>query len=371
MKQTKTTILTILIGLISLCGLVAQDQRKDWTDGKLTWDDFSERISLFDRQQVSELRYFLGYNTERQRFGDTVVLRHIAYAYVDRHLSWIIPVHKTEQNLRYNQVIFDIVEIHRRRLQIELDRVKSAFEIGGKFQNILHSLTRETELFQKESEYGNNLNAIVFWEQRVASELYRFRETPIPEFENRNFGLGFYLGLGTNSFTGSLGTHFSSTFNCNFGYDIAYQKHTFHIGVAFGGGTVRKDYTSKYNWQKGQGVVTATAIFSYGYAFVDNNKLKITPFVGIGVTEFSRWSQSGILDRLMSENVVLGVNADHKLRTWIKITPDPLWGLRQKGEISIRARLFIARTDFAPNLNGYSINLSLSFGGFGNFIRLK
>jgi hypothetical protein len=109
----KRKIIILLFGLFSTCELSAQYYKKEWLDGKLTWEDFTERTG---GQNISELSYFLGYNTGKQKQGDTVIVRNVAYSYMDRNLSWINPAYKTEQQLRYNQIIFDIVETYKRKL---------------------------------------------------------------------------------------------------------------------------------------------------------------------------------------------------------------------------------------------------------------
>ena len=157
------TFTKILLGLFLTSGLMAQEYQKNWNDGKLTWQDFSERSGP---NVISELKYFLGYNTLKQRFGDTTVIRFVAKGYIDKKLSWINPEFKNDQYLRYNQVIFDIVETYRRRLQYELDRLITYFEIEGKFNQIYNSCNVEIEKFQKESNEGKELNSILFWEQK-------------------------------------------------------------------------------------------------------------------------------------------------------------------------------------------------------------
>ena len=59
-KKMKVKIFFILIGLIPMCELMAQDYKKDWTEGKLTWEDFIERRG---GQNSSKLKYFLEYHT--------------------------------------------------------------------------------------------------------------------------------------------------------------------------------------------------------------------------------------------------------------------------------------------------------------------
>ncbi|MDH6312498.1 hypothetical protein M2137_001269 [Parabacteroides sp. PFB2-10] len=362
----KKVLIIILIGLISSCELVAQEYKKNWSEGALTWNDFIERRNS---QGVSELKYFLGYHARKQKFGDTTVVRNMAEAYIDRESSWINPEYKTEQFLRYNQVIFDIVEIYKRRLQLELDGASSIFDTESKLYATYAYCTNEIEQFQLESADGFNLEAIEFWEQIVSNELNRYTEKSIPEFKNRSFGYGLHAGIGAGTFSGSIADHFSPTFNFMFGFDFAYKRSIFYLNGTLAGGKVRKDYLSNDYWYEDQNFGLAVIDISYGYAFLDNKKFKLAPFAGLGITELSATNkndkENGL--RLVDYNVIFGLNADYKLRKKINLTS----AIKEKVETSIRARLYVTRANFDPNLKGYSINLTVGICGFGNMIRLQ
>lgn len=364
------TFTGILIGLILSTGLMAQEYQKNWSDGKLTWQDFSEREGV---RGISELRYFLGYNTDKQRYGDTTVLKINAKCYIDKRLSWINPAYKTEQYLRYNQVVFDIVEIHRRRLQFELDRVYTFNEIEGKFHYIYNSCTIEIDKFNEESNGGQVLSVIEFWEQETAEELNFQPDHKIPEFETRNFGYAMHAGFGSGFFTGSLGEHFAPTFNFMYGFDFAYKKSIFYLNGTLAGDKVRKDYIFAESWYEGQRANVTIIDVSYGYALIDNKKIKFSPFAGLGITEFTGKNKNDKKGepRIVDYNMIFGINIDYKIRTRLKLVPNHYFGVKEKVETSVRARLYITRAKYYEDLQGYSINLTIGLCGFGNMIRLK
>lgn len=351
-------------------GLMAQDYQKNWSDGKLTWNDFKEKES---GQNISELKYFLGYSAAKQKIGDTIVVRNKAKCYMDKKLSWINPAYKTEQYLRYNQVIFDIVEIHRRRLQIELDKVNSLSEIEGNFNDIYSSCNTEIDKLDKESNGGKDLKSIIIWENKSFEELKTYAANRIPEFEDRNFGYGLHAGFGSGFFTGSLGKTFAPTFNFMYGFDLAYKKSILYLSGSLGFDKLRKDYLSNKNWYKGQNVSFAILDVSYGYAFIDKGKIKLSPFVGFGVTEFTGENKDNKESelRITDYNVILGACLDYKIRTKLKLIPDLFVGLQEKVVTSVRAKLYITQANYYTDLKGYSINLTIGLSGFGNRIRLK
>jgi hypothetical protein len=352
-----------------MSSLFAQSNLKSWDEGKLTWADFTEKQTDLG---TSELKYFLGYKTERSKFGDTLQVRIVAYCSIDRMLSWVNPQYKTEQTLLFNQVVFDLVEIHRRKLQWELDMVRSVLDYESKYWFIINACSKEIDRYTKESNGGQDLSIIHLWQQKVTNELNVLPIGQTPNYTPTQFGYGMHFGIGSGLLSGSLGKHFGPTFNFTFGFEIAYGKSFFLMNGTLAGDKVLNEYISSGTWDKGQTAAVAILDLSYGYSIPINPKIKITPFVGLGITEFNGvdYTTSTAL-RLVDYNASFGLNADYKLRTLLNLIPTPFWGVKEKLDASIRARIYVNRAKYFEDLRGYSINLSIGFSGFGNFLRIN
>jgi len=360
----------IIIGLLFSAQLTAQEYQKKWNDGKLTWQDFTERETS---QGISELKYFFGYNDIQEKYGDTTVLRIKAKCYIDKNLSWINPAYKNEKYLRYNQIIFDILELHRRKLQFELDRVNAVSEIEKKFSYILSLCNDEISKFSQETNEGNEIGMLNLWENKISNELELIPDYNIPGYENMSFGYAAHVGFGAGLFAGALGEHFSPSFDFIFGFDFSYKKSILYFNGTLAGSKVKKDYISDKSWYEGQKANLSIIDISYGYTFIDGRKIKLSPFAGIGITELTGMNkddrQNGL--RIVDYNLIGGINADYKLKTLLNFTPYSYLKAKEKIETSIRARLYVTRANYYSNLQGYSINLTIGFCGFGNTIRLK
>jgi hypothetical protein len=241
----------------------------------------------------------------------------------------------------------------------------------GKLQVIHYLCKNEIEQFRRESNDGEDVSSLFFWEQKISNELELYKIRQIPDFETKSFGYGAHFGLGVGFFTGSIGEYFNPSFNLIFGFDFAYKKSILYLNATLTGGKVRKDYLSDKNWYKKQNVTLAILDISYGYAFLDNRKIKLTPFAGFGIIELSGQNKDNEEDRLrfVNYNILFGINADYKLRTKIKFVQN--FGIKEKVETSIRARLYVSRANFAPNMKGFSINFTVGICGFGNMIRVN
>ncbi|HEX2396035.1 MAG TPA: hypothetical protein VHI78_11870 [Bacteroidales bacterium] len=369
-KHLSKLISVVFLGLfLSEDIIIAQDDKKFWNQGKLSWEDFQEYHSAI---KASELKYFIGYKTEKQKYGDTIVMRIATYGFIDRNLSWINSDYKTDQYLRYNQVIFDIVELYRRKIQYEIDRTKYPYEIENRINTMYSACSHEIDQFSQEAEYGKNLTTIMFWEVKTRNELNTTSAEEMPVYSAGKLGYGMHAGLGSGIFTGTLGQHFSPTFNLIFGFDLAYKKTVFYFNGTLGSDKVRKDYSGNTEWLKAEHASMAIIELSVGYALIDNSKFKIAPFGGFAVLELSKRDDEQHKGNLNMESyqAIFGINTDFKYRTRISLVAGTFAGFKEKSEYSLRTRLYLARGNYYDDLKGFSINLSIGICGFGNVLRL-
>lgn len=363
-------ILLIILGIISWQPAAAQDARKFWSDGDLMWSDFQEKAATGG---ASYLAYFLGYNTTKEKINDTNVVRIEAFCYVDRLVSWVDPKYKSDALLAYNQVIFDIVELHRRALQYRLHRVQDVSEAEYVMRHVLSQCNEQVVSFQMESESGANTQMVERWKHLVEIKLEASPYERIPAFEERNFGIGMHGGLSGGTFTGTLGNHFSPYLGILYGFDFAFKKHLLLLNGNMAWNTLRKDFFSADQRFTGEGAKVAILEAAYGYAALDKADFRLTPFAGLGIVEVSKMSEDGEeeLFGLVDYNFLLGLSLDYKLATRLTLFPHPYVGIREAVETVIRTRFFVAPVTYSTSMKGYSINLSVSIGGFSRLIRLE
>lgn len=365
----KSIIWFLLFYCLLQQGVEAQSYRKYWTDGKLSWDDFQERMT---DEGSSELRYYFGYSSSKKRFHDTTLIRLSANSYMDRKWSWVNPEFKNEWNLRFNQCLFDISEKYRRNLQERLDQCSSMNEIELTAGYAFRDAEYEIKQFKKESGDGRDSLVIEKWESKLYKELSLTATDAIPEFSKSRFAYGIQFGLGAGFYSGSLGDHFNSSFNMLFGFDFAYRKLTTFLNFSLGFNKVKQEYLTG-SFYPGQSINVAILDWSLGYPVLDNAKWKLIPFAGFGYTEFSK-ARKDYQERyvLSSNNFLFGLNVDYKYRKMLNIGPNLFWGIRLKEfvEYSVRSRIYITRASYFDNLNGYTINFSIGICGFGNLIKV-
>jgi len=101
----------------------------------------------------------------------------------DRKKSWIAPDSKTADELLYYQVLFDIYEVHARKLRKEFSETKFGLnpeaEFRGKYNTATENLTEEANDYRDETNEGADIAAVKKWNEKIKEEfkqLEKFKE---------------------------------------------------------------------------------------------------------------------------------------------------------------------------------------------------
>ena len=177
-------ILTTLALVLPFVG-AGQTTPRYWEKGPLTWNDFA----VVDRSIGAEHSYL--------EFGLDVILRpqeveggtlqvRTAVAYAVKEMSWVDSNYRTPAQLRYNQVLFNIAELHRRRLQVVVDT-------GGNvnMEYYMRLLMHETDSFCLATNYGNDTVEVLWWEQDVRRQLDSITPLMVQKHQEANAIKGF------------------------------------------------------------------------------------------------------------------------------------------------------------------------------------
>jgi hypothetical protein len=278
-----------------------------------------------------------------------------------------------EQQLTYNQIIFNLAEWYRRKLQNELDRSRISQEADQILNENLAKLNMEIDEFQKETRFGLDKSALNKWYIEIKDRLEQNKYSAIPAFEKRPLGFATNLGLGRSTFTGSLGNHFDPAINFVTGMDLAHKRSVLFFNITAGNKKLNLDYMSNnIEWNQGRKGFFTLIDFCYGYTLVEKSKIKLTPFVGVGMSSLGRENKDDEENtlKLSDNNLVFGLNSDFKIRKSVKTYSEDYAESKSINETSIRARFYVSRVNYFNDLNGFLINFSISYSMFYNRIRL-
>lgn len=373
MKKVLAICLATLLGMTRLDAQAFSENVRPWNQGQLTWNDFSKQHARAGMR--SELKYFLGYDTERRKIKDTIFSRIIVKVYVDRDSSWVDPSFMNPWELRYEQVVFDILENRCRDLQPEADHCRKSTELDSCLQKGFDRAAEDIRLFQTASRYGQDTAVIVQWEDRMQQALNRpDRRDEIPACSRAFFGMGADLGFGSNLYVGNISSRFLPKANVNLGFEIAFGRSELLLNATLGGCKVKTDsfFVNKERWSRKDHLEFCQLNVAYGFRIVDRKTWQLMPFVGYGLTEISTIAGQNdeIKHRERTNGFLGGFCVDYRLRMSLNITPNYLRS-KECTDVSLRAKVYVAQVDFNDGLQGMTVNLSLGISVFDQFVKLK
>jgi len=220
---------------------------------------------------------------------------------------------------------------------------------------------------QPEALEGLNQRADIFLESYPGSTYENFvRQELRYKYVPSDWGLGMEFFTGYGMFSGELADWFSNTGAFGMGIDGEYDKLTLSLRIAGWIGTTGKDISNEQGmlWKKGEAALTFIGEAALGYTVLETDRIKLSPFGGIGVTEISA-PEDDLNTNPDLEHLIVGPDVTYSLGA----TLDYKLGL-ETGELVenkktywfLRLRYAYVMPQFLGNPGGNLHTLSLGFG---------
>ncbi len=279
--------------LVTLATVVsAQESRRGREKGPLTWNDFIPMNESIGAEH-SYLEYILDVERRRDMVNGKEMQTRTAVLYVDRKMSWVDTHYRTPQELRYNQVAFDIAELHRRRLQLVIDT-------GGTVNMNYYTrlLTYVVDSFCHETYFGADTAAVARWEWEIRRQMDSITPMMVEQHQKANaiekitpqYHMIFNLGGGAKFFAGDMHKLLAPSGGMYFDFECGLWRHMFSMGMYIGGDRCLPDSIEAVNdinkLYRTDKISTLDLSINYGFVAIDGRKWTVTPFVGYGLQAF-------------------------------------------------------------------------------------
>lgn len=370
MRLVLVSVLVVLLFSGSLGQSSNKEGTKKWNSGELIWEDF-KGISQ-EGDTASHFEYKLGSRYQRKKINDTTIIYYEAYAYFDQENSWVIEEKKSDTLLLLNQLLFDLVEVHRRKMQAMYDSVVHPLFADSLATVIQVELEQEISALEQEFIQAENHSFITSKSDVINRKLDNYTISNIPSFTKHHFGYGLNASFSFLSFNNSLGSKFTNGTAVNIGMDFQYKKLMFGILGSVGWNKVKKDFTDgELEWKKGfnTGLVMLESTFAYD---IQLDKTHLKPFIGGALFEIAAISSSSEFadHNYVAYRPTLGLIVDYAMRKAVKLIPSTLLSDKQISQFNIRFKLSVTPLDFGSGLDSNTINLSVGISNLSHVIKL-
>ena len=262
-----------------------------------------------------------------------------------------------------------MLEVERRQLQQSINANTNEIAYGEILRAASSSLSSRIESFSLLSHDGADTAVLSAFERQVAAELAQLPADYHPRYTARPFGYGLYVGIGVTGSTGSMGKAFALGAGLNLGFDFSYNRHLLILDGTLGLCKARQTFSladpdgTVNTFPEGKLGGLLTINFGYGYTLVDNLRWQLSPFVALGIREFSYSGQAQNNSFVYARpEPVVGLQFRHHL--WQQRS-FPEYGFLAGGgkiselsRVSLQGRLLLSYSSF-PDLQGSPTGLSL------------
>lgn len=366
--MTALKSLPIFFLLFSACYGNAQEIKKHWNEGKLSWEDFQ---GLSGQERGVYFRYFLRFETGKERFADTLVRKYFTEAYMLKNESWVNLQQNSEEQLLYYQLIFDILEWYRRKLQTALDNGVSLDRAENIFKSYFEDCNKKIAEIKLTTDNGDDEVAVAAWASKIRNELDSMPAYRLPTFKKTAFSAGVHFDLASFGFAGPVANYLKPAFGFAVGVEFAWKKLTLVFNDALIFNKVKQPFSHEGNWEEGENLSAVAVEIGLSYPVFENSKFKLAPFAAFGQNFFSpRPANEQDTRSINSGGLAIGINTDFKIRKSISLIPSPVFKAGEFTEQSIRLKLSWQKIEFTDQLKGYGFGITAGFNGFINFIKV-
>lgn len=341
-------------------GLMGQNQHfiKNHESGALTWSDFKGTPPK--KASSTQAIFYLGYRPATQRAQDSTVYRLLAVGYFDQGLSYADSAQRSGKRLRYHQIQFDLLEVHRRQLQKELDMTTQKTDLDALFRNLNATYISLKTAFEREAEIEVKEPVLLKWEEKLDSLLLAIPRFVKPASTVSPFNFGAFYGIGYSFFDAQVEGRVKSGFYVPLGLQVGYKRAFFQLSI-------RRVPLNLQNGFEELGVRYSSIYsdfyhdFLLGYKVLEKARITVAPVVGI-----ARLFNEGIYSLGRDEVRFLGGLTIDVVLNRRYDNYKAAFGKRKVYAVqAIRTQLLVSNYSFPNGTNSllFSCGLGISIGG--------
>lgn len=313
----------------------------------------------------SEFYYQIGYEVHpTSLFGQPVIE---SFCLMFRNMSWVSKTAQNERTLVYNQVLFDLVEVHTRQMKAKLIALGFDRRFKQRARQIEYltnsELGDEVNRFRAETGGGDDVLALERWEKQIVQRLHDVPNL-VATYRSSKIGFGIFVGGGGILATGPLAQTFSPAGGLAFGIDIALRQTILMVHPTLYAGTLRAGFSHQnQTWDKDLPVRPRLLEIGLGQVIHDGPRTRIMPYVGYLLLDLAARDRNDERYKslsLVSHMPTVGIVFDSKLGDNTR-KPDH----SDDSFLFVRTKISYSPVVNAKPFSGGLLNLQIGFGGFG------
>lgn len=271
--------------LVSITTVNAQFIERHWQEGNLSWDEF-RRSDTSEIETASYFTYYLDYYLALEKRKDTVFYFFKAENFTDKNALFVANQFADSNFLEYHQVLFDISELAKRRMQ-------KSFFAGGRILINANTLLDEAyddaeediSQMNEDTNFGLEVSRLREWKDSITNLINKTGDSYMPSYTLKNNGFGAHIGFGGTIHSGGIKNYVKPPVFFNLGVNAQFKKIHTSLDFTFGSGKAIRDTEGKLLWKKDDDVRQYNIMANAGYV-INMGRIQFTPYIGGGISGY-------------------------------------------------------------------------------------
>lgn len=272
-------IFTLLI--FSSMNISAQFTERYWEDGSLTWEDDFLVLDTADVNAENYFTYYLDYYYGKLKQKDTVFYYFKAENFTDGDSIRALDIDTSKSLLTYYQTIFDISELHKRRLQNDFFQT-NFFYAPNKLDLTYDNTESDVLLFSEETKSGSDIDEMQRWADSIQLLINGEGNKTLPKYTLSNNAFSSNIGLGYTKYNSEIEDYIKGSVFFKLGFTYLYKKWFVNLDGTISTSKLKKEIQGKYLWLVNDKVQQYNIFLNTGFDF-RIRRFQFSPYVGIGI----------------------------------------------------------------------------------------
>jgi hypothetical protein len=244
-------------------------------------------------------------------------------------------------------------------------------------------LTHTVDSFCRVTNYGYDTLEVAIWDAEVRNQMdaitprmveLEAKKNQMPKYYTTS-RFGMNMGPGMKIMGGQLRDYFRPSGGMYMDFELGYWRNIFSMGFYVGGGKTKRDVVCVNNDNdlfEGERLSVLDLNINYGFAVIDNHKIRLTPFVGYGLNGFYLNSNSESESSIGPTDGCWRAGLDFKYHLFNDADFSEKSGSQFLGSVNAKVYMtFDKMRQIEGTPKGFTINVQLGVGFMGQSNKVK
>jgi hypothetical protein len=291
----RKTIYSLLICLLIVqIQATAQFSERYYEEGPLSWEEF-KKVDTTQLKGASFFTYYIDFYFAKEKRNDTTFYFFKGENFTDKNTMAVVEQFVDTPFLQYHQLLFDISELARRRMQQAFIGTNTYVINANTLLDQAYDEAEENiNKMNEDTRFGIDQTRLDHWQDSIQNLISLKGSQYFPKYALSKSSFGAHVGLGGSLMNQEMREYINPPAFFGLGINYQYQKLFTGLGITFGSTSSNQQVIGQGNnlWLKDSDVRHYQVMANFGY-LLKARRVQCIPYAGLGLSgyQFYRFNE--------------------------------------------------------------------------------